>query len=61
MKGSAHIDLNVATTLEAMQLWLDTHFKTPPKATSIVSINSGNAFRLTIAEPEAGKGASNVV
>lgn len=56
MIGRNEIRLNMATMLEAVQLWLDKNFVNAPKAHEIQTETSGHSKTFTIiVEPEDGK------
>lgn len=53
MTGANSMTLNKATMLEAMNLWLASEFKNPPKAIDVTEV--GNAHSFTLSLTDAGK------
>lgn len=56
MKGNNTLELNQATLIEALQLWCDATFKTPPEVLSVKQSKdnySGTTFTVELAEPES--------
>ncbi len=54
MKGTNTIEINQATMLEAMDLWLADQFKSPPKARSVSEVRSGghmDGFKVELESP----------
>ena len=54
MKGTNTIEINQATMLEAVNLWLADQFKSPPKATSVSEARNSayqHGFKIDLESP----------
>ena len=54
MTGNNEIKINEATMIEAVQLWLNDQFKSPPKVTSVEQVQAGSyskEFTIKVSAP----------
>ena len=48
MKGRNELVLNHATMIEALQVWADATFKSPPRVASVTQTDSGHTPLFTV-------------